>query len=166
MSIRPRRAYDPHMSRTLSALARAVALAALLSFVAAGPASAVSKTTYEKQVVTATNEFRAQQGKVAVKLQKCVDRWANGQAAWMARTGKFEHRKGRLAKVMKSCKLTGASENIGWNYATGTAVVTAWSGSRRHAANMGASKMRYIGVGVARSKSGKIFVAQVFGTRR
>jgi uncharacterized protein YkwD len=143
-----------------------LALVALFTFVAAAPASAVSAKTYEKQVITATNAYRDDRGKVAVKFQKCVDRWANGQASWMAKRQLLAHREGRLRKILKDCKLTGTSENIAWNFSSGTEVVAAWAGSSGHAKNMRASTMRYIGVGVARASNGDIYVAQVFGTRK
>lgn len=143
-----------------------LALATLLMFVAVAPASAVSATTYEKQVLAATNEYRAHQGRVAVKFQKCVDGWANGQAKWMAKHKVLAHREGRLRKVLKDCKLSGTSENIGWNFSSGDKIVAAWAGSAGHAKNMSASNMRYIGVGVARASNGDIYVAQIFGTRR
>lgn len=154
------------MSRIPRTLARAVALAALLSIVAIAPASAVSSRTYEKQVIASTNAFRAGEGLKAVKLQKCIDRFANGQAAWMAQHKKLEHRPGRLGKIMRSCKLTAASENIAWNYGNGRQAVKAWAASPGHATNMRAPKMRYIGVGVARASNGEIYVSQVFGTRK
>ena len=158
--------YARAMSITPSRAARVLALAALLSLVTIGPASALDAGTFEKQVVTATNEYRAAQGKKAVKLQRCVDRWANGQAAWMARTKKLEHRAGRLNKIMRSCRLNGAAENIAWNYPSGSKVVRAWAASPGHAVNMRGGKYRYIGVGVARASNGEIYVAQVFGDPR
>jgi len=154
------------MSFTPTAAVRLLALVAVLTVISIAPASAVSTSTYEKQVVQATNSYRAAQGKVAVKLQKCVDRWANGQATWMAKHKSLAHRNGRLLKIMKDCHLTGASENIAWNYSTGRKAVAAWAASPGHATNMRASSMRYIGVGVARASNGEVYVAQVFGTRK
>ncbi|KAA1376070.1 CAP domain-containing protein [Aeromicrobium fastidiosum] len=154
------------MSLAPSRVARALALAALLSLVTIGPASALDAGRFEKQVVASTNDYRAAQGKKAVKLQRCVDRWANGQAAWMARTKKFEHRAGRLGKVMRSCRLNGAAENIAWNYSSGSKTVRAWAASPGHATNMRGGAYRYIGVGVARASNGEIYVAQVFGDPR
>lgn len=158
------------MSRSLRSIsahvARVVALVAVLTLVAIAPATAVSSATYEKQVVKATNAYRADHGRSAVKLQRCLDRFANSQAKWMAKHDVLKHRSGRLMKIMRSCKLRAASENIAWNYASGTKVVRAWSRSSGHAANMRAPRMRYIGVGTARSSSGEVYVAQVFGARR
>ncbi len=154
------------MHRIAPTIARVAALVALLSLVAVAPASAVSATTYEKQVVSATNAFRSNEGLRAVKTQKCLDRFANGQARWMADHDTLAHRKGRLDKMMRSCRLGAASENIAWNYSTGRKAVAAWAKSPGHSANMRAPRMRWIGVGVARSDDGEIYVAQVFGRRR
>lgn len=162
----PRGRRVQNMSLAPSRAARSLALAALLSMVSIGPASALDAGGFEKQVVTATNEYRATHGKKAVKLQRCVDRWANGQAAWMASNKKLEHRAGRLSKVMRSCRLNGAAENIAWNYSSGTKTVRAWAASPGHAVNMRGGAYRYIGVGVARASNGEIYVAQVFGDPR
>jgi uncharacterized protein YkwD len=148
-----------------SSAARLPALVALLTLVGIAPAQAVSTSSYEKQVVTATNAYRATHDRVAVKHQACVDRWAESQARWMARHGVLEHRAGRLSRIMKDCKLTGASENIAWNFSSGNKTVAAWKRSPGHARNMRSSAMRYIGVGAVRDSDGEWWVAQVFGTR-
>ena len=103
---------------------------------------------------------------IAVKHQACVDRWAESQARWMAKRGVLKHRDGRLGQIMKACKLTGASENIAWNYRSGTKAVRAWKNSPGHARNMRAPAMRYIGVGAVKDDDGQWWVAQVFGTRK
>jgi uncharacterized protein YkwD len=146
--------------------ARVAACAALLTLVSIAPASAVSAKSYEKQVVASTNAYRAEAGRSSVKMQKCIDRWANSQASWMAGRSSLQHRDGQLRKILRSCKLTGVSENIAWNFSTGREVVAAWANSPSHAKNMSAAKMRYIGVGVARSSNGDIYVSQIFGTRK
>jgi uncharacterized protein YkwD len=150
----------------LSSAARVLALVALLTFVGIAPAQALRTSSYEKQVVKATNAYRAAHDKVAVQHQACVDRWAESQARWMARHGKLEHRAGRLTRIMKDCRLTGASENIAWNFSSGNKTVAAWKRSPGHARNMRSSAMRYIGVGAVRDSDGEWWVAQVFGTRK
>jgi uncharacterized protein YkwD len=154
------------MTRLASAAIRVAACAALFTVVSTAPASAVSATSYEKQVVASTNAYRADAGKSRVKMQKCVDRWANSQAKWMAGHTTMEHRDGQMRKILRSCKLTGVSENIAWNFSSGDEVVSAWAHSPSHAKNMGSPKMRYIGVGVARANNGDVYVSQVFGTRK
>jgi uncharacterized protein YkwD len=152
------------MSR--SALPRLLALVALLTLVGIAPASAVSSSSYEKQVVKATNAYRTGLDKVAVKHQSCVDRWAESQARWMAQHQVLKHRDGRMVQILKACKLTGVSENIAWNYSSGTKTVRAWTRSPGHAKNLRASSMRYIGVGAVKDDDGQWWVAQVFGTRK
>ena len=153
-------------SRLVLAAARVAACVVLLAVVSTAPASAVSASGYEKQVVASTNAYRAEAGKVRVKMNRCVDRWANDQARWMAARSTLQHRNGQLRKILRSCKLTGVSENIAWNFSSGREVVAAWANSPGHAKNMGAPKMRYIGVGVARASNGDIYVSQIFGTRK
>lgn len=154
------------MTHTSKAIARVLTLVGLITVLGISPAAAVSSSTYEKQVVKATNDYRADRGKVAVKHQSCVDRWAERQARWMADHGVLAHRKGQLGKIMKACKLTGASENIAWNFSSGNKAVAAWKKSPGHAKNMRAGKMRYIGVGAVKDSDGEWWVAQVFGTRK
>jgi uncharacterized protein YkwD len=154
------------MTRHASVAARVAACAAMLTLLSISPASAFSAKSYEQQVVSSTNTYRAEAGKSRVKLQSCVDRWANGQATWMAERKTLQHRDGRLRKILRSCRLTGVSENIAWNFSSGREVVGAWANSPAHAKNMRAANMRYIGVGVARASNGDIYVSQVFGTRR
>lgn len=152
--------------RLASVAVRVAACAVLIAVMSTSPASASGFASYEKQVVTGTNAYRAEAGKARVKLQRCVDRWAEDQARWMAARSTLQHRNGQLRKILRSCKLTGVSENIAWNFTTGREVVAAWANSPAHAKNMRAAKMRYIGVGVARSSNGDIYVSQVFGTRK
>ncbi|WP_159085870.1 CAP domain-containing protein [Aeromicrobium chenweiae] len=154
------------MNSLLKHPVRAVAVAALLSLATISPAAAVSSSTYESQVISRTNHVRADHDRVKVKAQSCVDRWAEGQARWMAKHGNLQHRKGRLAKILKDCKLTGVSENIAYGYGSGNKTVNAWMKSSGHRHNILASKMRYVGVGAVKDSDGVWWVAQVFGTKK
>lgn len=154
------------MSPLPKTLARLLTLMGLVTVLGMSPAAALTASTYEKQVHQATNTYRTDRGKVAVKHQSCVDRWAESQARWMADRGVLNHRTGRLGKIMKDCRLTRASENIAWNYRSGNQAVSAWKKSSGHAKNMRAAKMRYMGVGAVKDRHGQWWVAQVFGARR
>ncbi|NRQ50467.1 CAP domain-containing protein [Aeromicrobium stalagmiti] len=145
---------------------RVVAIAALLLLVSITPASAVSSSTYETQVIDRTNTYRVAHDKVKVKAHSCVDRWAEGQARWMAARGTLEHRKGRMEKILKDCNLTGVSENIAMGFSSGNKTVNAWMDSSGHRRNILATKMRYVGVGAVKDSDGVWWVAQVFGTRK
>ncbi len=153
------------MTHTLKATARVLALVAMLSFIAIAPASAVTSSTYRTQVIESTNSYRVDKGLTPVKKQACLDRWATGQAKWMAANNTLQHRSGRLMKILRSCGLRGASENIASRFPSGTKVVRAWSKSPAHAANMSAPKSRLVGVSAVRAKNGVWYVSQVFGNR-
>ena len=146
--------------------ARASLVAAIMWSMTLAPAAAVSESTYEKQVVDRTNTHRVKNDKVKVKAHSCVDRWAEGQARWMAKTGKFRHQSGRLKKILKDCKLTGVSENIAYGFSSGNKTVNAWMKSSGHRKNILAGKMRYIGAGAVKDSDGVWWSAQVFGTKK
>ena len=127
------------------------------------PASAVTSTTYEKDVIKVTNVKRVQRDKVAVKQQSCVDRYAERQAAWLASHRVLKHQ--NLRTILRACHLSGVSENIAYGYSSGSLVVSAWMKSPGHRTNLLSSKMRYIGVGAVRDKKGVWWVSQVFGRK-
>lgn len=127
------------------------------------PASALTSTTYESEVIRWTNIKRDVHDKVALRPQSCVDRYAEKQAAWLASHGVLKHQ--NLKTVLDACDLTSVSENVAYGFSTGRNVVTAWMRSPGHRANLLSSKMRWIGVGAVRDEDGVWWVAQVFGKR-
>lgn len=130
------------------------------------PATAVSSSSYEKQIIDRTNKHRDKHDLVKVKAQSCVDRWAEGQARWMAKYGKLAHQSGRLKKILKDCKLGRVSENIAFGFASGNATVEAWMKSTGHRKNILTSKMRYIGSAAVKDDDGVWWSAQVFGAKK
>ena len=144
---------------------RILALAAVLLAAAIAPAAAVTSATYEKQVITRTNTHRANHDRVAVRAQTCADRWAEGQARWMAKHKTLKHRSGRLRQIIEDCDFAGVSENIAYGYASGNRTVDAWMTSSGHRANILATSMRYIGVGAVKDGHGVWWVSQVFGRK-
>ncbi len=141
-------------------LAGALMVMLILTFT---PASALTSTTYEKDVITWTNTKRADKKLVAVQSQSCVDGYAEKQASWLAKNRKLEHQ--NLRTILKACKLTSVSENIAYGYGSGRDVVNAWMNSPGHKANLLSSKMRLIGVGAVQDKNGVWWVSQVFGKK-
>jgi uncharacterized protein YkwD len=127
------------------------------------PASAMTSTTYESDVITGTNIKRAAHDKVAVKAHSCVDKYAEKQAAWLASHRTLKHQ--NLGTVLDACALSSVSENIAYGYPTGKSVVLAWMRSPGHRANLLSSKMRYIGVGAVQDEYGVWWVSQVFGRK-
>lgn len=150
------------MSKMLNprVLAGALMVMLILTF---APASALTSTTYEKDVITWTNAKRADNKLVAVTSQSCVDGYAEKQATWLAGHRKLEHQ--NLKTILKACKLTSVSENIAYGYSSGKDVVGAWMRSPGHKANLLSSKMRLIGVGAVQDKNGVWWVSQVFGKK-
>jgi uncharacterized protein YkwD len=141
-------------------LAGALMVMLILTFT---PASALTSTTYEKDVITWTNKKRADNKLVAVTSQSCVDGYAEKQASWLASHRKLEHQ--NLKTILKACKLTAVSENIAYGYSSGKDVVAAWMRSPGHKANLLSPKMRLIGVGAVQDSKGVWWVSQVFGKK-
>jgi uncharacterized protein YkwD len=125
------------------------------------PASAVTSTTYESDVIKWTNVQRVNRDKVAVKAQSCVDRYAERQAAWMASHKLLKHQS--MSTILDACNLSLVAENIAFGYGTGGRVVAAWMRSPGHRANLLNYKARYIGVGAVQDSNGIWWVSQVFG---
>lgn len=142
----------------------ALAAAVLVLSASVSPAAAISTSGYEKQIMKRTNYHRDKADKVKVKKQACVDRWAERQAAWMAKHGKLQHQ--NLSKVLKDCKLTGVSENIAYGYSSGNRTVNAWMKSSGHKKNILASKMRYIGAAAVKDDDDRWWAVEVFGTKK
>lgn len=127
------------------------------------PASAVTASTYEYDVIRWTNIKRDVNDKVALRSQSCVDRYAERQATWLASHRTLKHQ--NLKTVLDACNLTSVSENIAYGFSSGRNVVSAWMRSPGHRTNLLSSKMRWIGVGAVQDKNGVWWVAQVFGRR-
>lgn len=128
------------------------------------PASALTSTTYESDVVARTNVKRVERDKVALRNQSCVDKYAERQAKWLASHQVLKHQ--NMKTILDACNLTGVAENIAFGFSTGNRVVTAFMKSPGHRANLLSSKMRYIGVGAVKDDDGIWWVSQVFGTRK
>ena len=145
---------------TLRAFAGALMVMLILTFT---PASALTSTTYESDVVRWTNIKRDSADRVEVRPQSCVDRYAEKQAAWLASHRVLKHQS--MKAILDACNLTSVSENIAYGFSTGRNVVSAWMRSTGHRQNLLSSKMRWIGVGAVQDKNGVWWVSQVFGKR-
>lgn len=141
-------------------LAGALSTMLILTF---APASAVTSTTYEKDVVSRTNVKRVERDKVALKNQSCVDKYAERQATWLASHQVLKHQS--MQKILDDCDLSGVAENIAFGFSSGKRVVSAFMKSPGHRANLLNSKMRYVGVGAVQDEDGIWWVSQVFGRK-
>ncbi|MCW2829888.1 MAG: hypothetical protein JWP31_580 [Aeromicrobium sp.] len=145
-----------------------LAAAIVIAVTTLSPTSAsasTSSTTYETAVQDRTNVKRVANGRVRVAPHSCLDRWAEGQARWMADRHLMQHRSGRMEKILADCNMSSASENIAFGFLTGNLVVTAWMNSLSHRTNLLRRSSRYIGVGAVQDSRGVWYVAQVFGAR-
>ncbi len=123
----------------------------------AGSASA----KYEADVVRATNAERTSRDLAALRTQACVDRFAEAQAARMAREQRMFHQD--LGPILDECQLRTVGENVAAGYASGQAVTAGWMGSAGHRRNILTVDYRLLGVGAAKGANGVWYAAQVFG---
>ena len=117
----------------------------------------------QAEAFTVTNVQRATRGRVPLRHQACVQKWAVRQARKMARQERMFHQD--LARVAKDCRLSIAGENVAYGYSTGRSVVVdGWMKSAGHRANILKRDYRLMGIG-ARRADGTWYVAQVFGRK-
>ena len=124
-------------------------------------AQASASGTYENSVYANTNIQRAKNDRVKLKGAKCLDKFAERQAAKMADERRMYHQ--QLGPILKACNLSTVGENVAYGYSNGKAAVSAWMKSPGHKANILNTDYRLIAVGAAQDKDGRWYVAQVFG---
>jgi uncharacterized protein YkwD len=117
--------------------------------------------SYESAAARYTNRARTNHGLAKLGWGSCLDRYAEAQAARMARRQALEHQ--QLGPIMRNCDLTWAGENIAVGYPTGKAVTRAWMSSPPHRANILNKHYRRYGLGAYRDSHGRWWVSQVFG---
>lgn len=117
-------------------------------------------------VLKETNAFRAVNNLDALQMNEALNNIAQQHSGNMAK-GKvafghagFETRN-RLA-VQAVSGLRATAENVAYGPATAAAVVSLWKNSSGHRKNM-LGKYRFIGIGIAADKQGRLYYTQVFG---
>lgn len=131
---------------------------------AAATSNAAFANQVEASIIKYTNLQRRAYKKRAARSNACVDRYAEGWGAHLARTNRFYHRSWR--QVLRGCHRTYASENIA-KYSTtlrspdavARVMVRMWMRSPGHRRNLLHRKVRLIGVGVQRTSNGRYWVA-------
>ena len=124
-------------------------------------AEASPNQRYENAVYDAANLQRKNNDRVWLKGSKCLDQFAERQAAKMANERRMYHQ--QLGPILKACKLSTVGENVAYGYPNGKAAVSAWMKSPGHKANILNKDYRLIAVGAAQDEDGRWYVAQVFG---
>ena len=119
----------------------------------------------EKDVLAETNSFRKSKGKGELQMKEELNAIAQQHSIDMAK-GKvaFGHAgfdKRNAMAVSSVSSISSFAENVAFGAPTAAEVVTMWKNSSGHRTNMlGAYK--YIGIGVAKDKNGRIYYTQVF----
>lgn len=124
----------------------------------------------EMQVVELVNQERAKQGLKPLKYNWELARVARYKSMDMRDNGYFSHTSptyGSPFKMMRDfgIRYTRAGENIAYGYLTPESVMRGWMNSSGHRKNILSPNYTEIGVGVAKSSSGRIYWTQMFITR-
>jgi len=116
-------------------------------------------------VLSYTNKFRRSKGLPAIIINKDLNAIAETHSINMAKGrvgfghGGFNKRYALARK--KITGFTGFAENVAFGANSGKEVVTMWKNSSGHRRNM-LGHYKYIGIGIARDRRGRIYYTQVF----
>lgn len=132
-----------------------------------------SLSTIVDTVFILTNRERVRASLTPVRRNAELARAAQLQAEQMAAAGKLAHDipGSRYPTLASRLKLVGyqyraIGENVAEGYTSGAALMASWMTSAPHRANILSARFTETGVGMARSKSGRTYTAQVFGRPR
>jgi uncharacterized protein YkwD len=120
-----------------------------------------------------TNRERVRADLTPLRRNAQLARAAQLQAEQMAAAGKLSHQvpDSRYPTLTSRLRLVGyvwrsVGENVAEGYTSGAALMAGWMTSAPHRANVLSAKFTETGVGLARSKSGRTYHAQVFARPR
>jgi uncharacterized protein YkwD len=129
-----------------------------------------SLATIVDTVFLLTNRERVRASLTPLRRNSDLARIAQLQAEQMAAAGKLAHEVpgSRYPTLASRMKLIGyqyraVGENVAEGYTSGAALMAGWMTSAPHRANILSARFTETGVGMARSKSGRTYTAQVFG---
>lgn len=146
-------------TRTLLAL---ILPALLLALGPAPVAHAQPPSTYERQVVKATNKVRVSHALNPLKGSACLSDYAERHARLMSRQGSLSHQD--LGEVSQACGLRRVAENVAAGFSNGRTVVrSAWMHSSSHRGNILTSAHRVTSVGAVRDAAGRWWTVQLLG---
>ncbi len=140
-----------------------ICLSVFISLSAYAP---ISDTNLVEDVLTQTNKFRRSKGLPALIIRKELNEIAQRHSSDMARGrvrfghSGFDKRYSQARKKVRS--LNRFAENVAYGATSGKHVVTMWKNSAGHRRNM-LGHFKYIGIGTAKDRRGRIFYTQVFG---
>ncbi len=119
----------------------------------------------EAEILTHTNQFRKSRGMSPLIMNESLNAIAEKHSRNMA-SGKtaFGHQGFSDRSRQASARIDGVrkfAENVAYGAMSGKEAVKGWKDSPGHRQNM-LGKYKYIGIGVAKDKRGRIFYTQVF----
>ena len=154
----------------MSVPARSIALLVVPSLLALAvtllgpPAQAVTPESYSHAAVKATNAVRRSHHRHTLRVDSCLQRAADRQAARMAAQRRMFHQD--VGATLRACHLTTVGENVAVGYSTGRGVVrNGWMKSPPHRANILHRSYRLIAVSARKGGDGRWYASQVFGRR-
>lgn len=115
---------------------------------------------YEARILTLVNAQRARHHLRPLVLASCPDRFATRWSAHLAVAGGLSHQS--LWTILRACPARAAGENVGWTTASADVLVRMWMSSPGHRANILSAKYHRIGLGVARTSTGRWYATQDF----
>ncbi len=143
----------------------------IISFVSVILFSSLTSFSPEKSpslvedVLSQTNKFRKSKGLPTLIINEDLSAIAERHSINMAKGrvgfghGGFSKRNREAGKYVKP--LYRFAENVAYGATTGREVVTQWKNSSGHRKNM-LGKYKYIGIGVAKDRRGRIYYTQLF----
>jgi uncharacterized protein YkwD len=138
-------------------------LTIFISFISFSP---VTDANLVDDVLSQTNKFRRSKGLPALIINDDLNAIAQKHSINMAKGrvgfvhGGFSQREAQAKRKINS--LYSFAENVAYGPTTGKQVVTMWKNSSGHRRNM-LGRYKYIGIGIAKDRRGRIFYTQVFG---
>ncbi len=143
-----------------------ITLACTLLFAGLTAFISVDTSNPVQEVLRQTNAFRKEKGLSALELREELNVIARQHSENMAKgnvpfghTG-FEKRNSMAVKSMGTLRIF--SENVAFGQANGKDAVEKWKISAGHRQNL-LGKFRFIGIGTAKDKQGRMYYTQVFG---
>lgn len=146
-----------------SSTAKRRSLGATVAIVLLALAAAGCMPSDAKSFLDRTNSLRSSQGVAKLKESSTLTNKAEAWAQHMAATGKLAH--SNLTANLGGLKWKSLGENVGYSSPTSNTLKTIhdmFAASAGHRANLLKSTYTHMGVGVAKDKHGRIWVAEVF----
>ncbi len=152
----------------LGAAAAAVALGALSACNPLNPTAPSSPTVsaqaaYEGRVLVLVNVERTKRGLRPLAMNTCADGYANRWASTMASTQNFAHQS--ITPMLSACGARGVGENIAYGNVSADQMMVMWMNSPGHRANILNPAFTHIGIGAAKTASGRWYGVQDFITK-